>query len=99
MSVCPACGKKNSDDARLCSSCGGRLSSAEPSRPEMRKTVTVVVSDLIGSTSLGEQLDPESLRRMMTRYFHETRAVLERYGGTVEKFIGVAVVAVIGKRS
>src|SRR5713226_844613 len=96
MSVCPACGKRNSDDARLCSSCGGRLSSAEPSRPEMRKTVTVVFSDLIGSTSLGEQLDPESLRRMMTRYFHVMRAVLERHGGTVEKFIGDAVLAVFG---
>jgi class 3 adenylate cyclase len=62
----------------------------------MRKTVTVVFADLIGSTSLGEQLDPESLRRMMTRYFHEMRAVLERHGGTVEKFIGDAVVAVFG---
>ncbi len=62
----------------------------------MRKTVTVVFSDLIGSTSLGEQLDPESLRRMMTRYFHEMRAVLERHGGTVEKFIGDAVVAILG---
>ena len=62
----------------------------------MRKTVTVVFSDLIGSTSLGEQLDPESLRRVMTNYFHEMRAVLERHGGTVEKFIGDAVVAVFG---
>ena len=96
MSVCPACGKRNSDEARFCSACGGRLSSAEPSRPETRKTVTVVFSDLIGSTSLGEQLDPESLRRMMTHYFHEMRAVLECHGGTVEKFIGDAVVAVFG---
>ncbi|HEY8854555.1 MAG TPA: adenylate/guanylate cyclase domain-containing protein [Candidatus Dormibacteraeota bacterium] len=96
MPVCPECGRKNSDEARFCSACGGRLSSAEPSRPEKRKTVTVVFSDLIGSTSLGEQLDPESLRRMMTHYFHEMRAVLERHGGTVEKFIGDAVVAVFG---
>jgi class 3 adenylate cyclase/tetratricopeptide (TPR) repeat protein len=96
MFVCPACGNKNSDEARFCATCGGPLSSTPPSRPEVRKTVTVVFSDLIGSTALGEQLDPESLRRMMTRYFHEMRAVLERYGGTVEKFVGDAVVAVFG---
>ena len=76
MSVCSECGGKNSDTARFCSACGGRLPPTEPSRPEKRKTVTVVLSDLIGSTSLGEQLDPESLRRMMTKYFHEMRTEL-----------------------
>jgi class 3 adenylate cyclase/tetratricopeptide (TPR) repeat protein len=63
---------------------------------EARKTVTVVFSDVTGSTSLGEQLDPEALRRVMERYFEEMRAVLERHGGTVEKFIGDAVMAVFG---
>jgi class 3 adenylate cyclase/tetratricopeptide (TPR) repeat protein len=63
---------------------------------EARKTVTVVFSDVSGSTSLGEQLDPEALRRVMERYFEEMRVVLERHGGTVEKFIGDAVMAVFG---
>jgi class 3 adenylate cyclase/tetratricopeptide (TPR) repeat protein len=63
---------------------------------EVRKTVTVVFSDVSGSTSLGEQLDPEALRRVLERYFAETRSVLERHGGTVEKFIGDAVMACFG---
>jgi class 3 adenylate cyclase len=62
----------------------------------VRKTVTVVFSDLKGSTSLGEQLDSESLREVMTRYFDAMRAVLEAHGGTIEKFIGDAVMAVFG---
>jgi len=69
---------------------------AAPPPAEARKTVTVVFSDVTGSTSLGEQLDPESLRRVMSRYFDEMRSVLERHGGTVEKFIGDAVMAVFG---
>jgi class 3 adenylate cyclase/tetratricopeptide (TPR) repeat protein len=71
------------------------LGSPGPTR-EVRKTVTVVFTDVTGSTSLGERLDPESLRRVMSRYFEEMQAVLERHGGTVEKFIGDAVVAVFG---
>jgi class 3 adenylate cyclase/tetratricopeptide (TPR) repeat protein len=63
---------------------------------EARKTVTVVFADVTGSTALGEQLDPESLRHVMQRFFEEMRAVLERHGGTVEKFIGDAVMAVFG---
>lgn len=55
---------------------------------EARKTVTVVFSDVTGSTSLGEKLDPEALRRVMARYFEESKATLEHHGGTVEKFIG-----------
>ena len=61
-----------------------------------RKTVTVVFADLTGSTGLGERLDPESLRRIMHRYYEEMRAAVERHGGTVEKFIGDAVMAVFG---
>jgi len=63
---------------------------------EVRKTVTILFADVIGSTELGERLDPESLRQMMTRYFQVMRAALERHGGTVEKFIGDAVMAVFG---
>jgi class 3 adenylate cyclase/tetratricopeptide (TPR) repeat protein len=61
-----------------------------------RKTVTFVFTDVVGSTSLGERLDPELLRGVMTTYFDRMRAVLERHGGTVEKYIGDAVVAVFG---
>ena len=63
---------------------------------EVRKTVTVVFCDVSGSTAMGERLDPESLRRVMTRYFEEMRSVLEAHGGTVEKFIGDAVMAIFG---
>src|SRR5919109_1256892 len=63
---------------------------------QTRKTVTVLFCDLTGSTALGEQLDPESLRDVIERYFAEMRAVIERHGGTVEKFIGDAVLAVFG---
>ena len=67
-----------------------------PVGQEVRKTVTVVFCDVTGSTAMGERLDPESLRRVMSRYFAEMRAALERHGGTVEKFIGDAVMAVFG---
>jgi class 3 adenylate cyclase len=63
---------------------------------ETRRIVTVVFSDVSGSTALGERLDPEALRRVMERYFAEARTAFERHGGTVEKFIGDAVVAVFG---
>ena len=63
---------------------------------EVRKTVTVLFADISGSTSLGERLDPESLRDIMSRYFDEMRRAIEQHGGTVEKFIGDAVMAVFG---
>jgi class 3 adenylate cyclase len=63
---------------------------------EVRKTVTVLFADVTGSTELGERLDPESLRGVMSRYFDEMRSAVERHGGTVEKFIGDAVMAVFG---
>ena len=56
----------------------------------------MLFSDIAGSTALGERLDPESLRRVMGRYFEAMRDVVERHGGTVEKFIGDAVMAVFG---
>jgi class 3 adenylate cyclase/tetratricopeptide (TPR) repeat protein len=63
---------------------------------EVRKTVTVLFADIVSSTSRGEQTDPESTRRMLARYFEAMRRVVERHGGTVEKFIGDAVMAVFG---
>ena len=65
-------------------------------RSELRKVVTLVFCDLSGSTSLGERLDPESVRRIVTRYFDSMRGALEHHGGTVEKFVGDAVMAVFG---
>ena len=65
-------------------------------RPEVRKTVSVVFADVTGSTALGEALDPEAARKLMARYFEQARTILERHGGTVEKFIGDAVMAVFG---
>jgi class 3 adenylate cyclase/tetratricopeptide (TPR) repeat protein len=95
MTVCPACGAENREGARFCDSCGAALEDAAAAR-EQRKTVTIVFCDVTGSTALGERLDPESLRRVMARYFEAMRTVVERHGGTVEKFIGDAVMAVFG---
>jgi class 3 adenylate cyclase/tetratricopeptide (TPR) repeat protein len=92
--VCGSCGRANDADARFCDACGAPLH--EPAGSEARKVVTVVFSDVAGSTALGERLDPESLRRVMWRYFDTMQATLERHGGTVEKFIGDAIVAVFG---
>ena len=65
---------------------------AEPARShDVRKSVTVVFCDVTGSTALGELLDPETLRRVMTRYFDTMKIAIERHGGTLEKFIGDAV--------
>jgi class 3 adenylate cyclase len=95
MLVCPGCGRENPDDAKFCNGCGAALVPAAPAR-EVRKTVTVLFSDVTGSTSLGERLDPEAVRRVMARWFEAARGVLERHGGTVEKFVGDAVMAVFG---
>ncbi|RPH33257.1 MAG: guanylate cyclase, partial [Chloroflexi bacterium] len=91
--ICTACGQENPAASRFCASCGAALTSAGP---EVRKTVTVVFCDLVGSTALGDRTDPEVLRQVMTRYHAELRSVLERHGGTVEKFVGDAVMAVFG---
>src|SRR6187402_2071430 len=95
MAACPRCGHENADDARFCSSCGASLRAAAPPR-EQRKVVTILFCDLVGSTAIGESTDPESLRTRMRRYFEDLRAIVERHGGTVEKFVGDAVMAVFG---
>jgi class 3 adenylate cyclase/tetratricopeptide (TPR) repeat protein len=96
MAACPNCGEANPGHARFCLACGSPLAAARGARRETRKTVTVVFCDLIESTPLGEQLDAETYRRVISRYFLEVSGALERHGGTVEKFIGDAVMAVFG---
>ncbi len=93
--VCPSCAAENRDEARFCDACGAPLTASAPAS-EQRKTVTVLFCDVTGSTALGERLDPEALRATMGRYFDVARAAIERHGGTVEKFIGDAVMAVFG---
>ena len=95
MKVCANCGEENPDRFRLCGFCGTPF--AAPEAPQdVRKTVTVVFSDLVGSTSLAESMDSESLRELLQRYFEAMQAVLEHHGGAVEKFIGDAIMAVFG---
>ena len=77
-------------------SCASPLPTEEPAPHGARKTVSVVFCDVAGSTTLGERLDPESVREVMTRFFGRMRGALERHGGTVEKYIGDAVMAVFG---
>jgi len=96
MATCRSCGQENRVGARFCDACGASLDAARGEVREVRKTVTVVFCDVTSSTALGERLDPESVRRVMSRYFDEMRAAVERHGGTVEKFIGDAVMAVFG---
>ena len=93
--ACPNCGRENPDDASFCMACATPLTPATPAR-EVRKTVTVLFCDLVGSTTLAERHDPEILRPLLQRYFTEARAAIERHGGLVEKFIGDAVVAIFG---
>src|SRR5947208_2968276 len=95
MLICPGCGEENPDRFRLCGFCGTALAVELPPQ-EVRKTVTLVFSDLKGSTSLGEKLDTEALREVMARYFEEMKRPLERHGGRIEKYIGDAIMAVFG---
>src|SRR5438094_7739373 len=95
MPACPHCGRDNPDEARFCLRCGRPLEPTVQPR-EAREVVTVLFSDVIGSTGLGERLDPETMRRVMAQYFEEMKTALEAHGGTVEKFIGDAVMAVFG---
>jgi class 3 adenylate cyclase/tetratricopeptide (TPR) repeat protein len=95
LAVCEQCGAENPSSSRFCGSCGAKLATQSAPR-ETRKVVTALFCDMSGSTALGEQLDPEVWRGVIQRYFAAMRATIERHGGTVEKFIGDAVVAVFG---
>src|SRR3954453_8669585 len=96
MVTCLACGRENPQDARFCNGCGAALGRAPESRREERKIVTVLFADLVGFTSRAERLDPEDVRALLAPYWQHLRAELERHGGTVEKFIGDAVMALFG---
>jgi class 3 adenylate cyclase len=92
---CPACGEENSERARFCQACGSPLGDETGSREE-RRVVSVLFVDLVGFTSRSEHLDPEDVRGFLTRYYERARAEIERFGGSVEKFIGDAVMGVFG---
>ena len=93
MLACPGCGESNPEHARFCLACGSPL--LAPDR-ESRRRVTILFCDLAESTAMGERLDPEALRRVLSRYYDTARGVVERHGGVVEKFVGDAVMAVFG---
>jgi class 3 adenylate cyclase/tetratricopeptide (TPR) repeat protein len=94
--MCPSCGFENAESARFCSQCGTALQPAASARREERKVVTVVFADLVGSTARAERLDPEDVQAILAQYHERLRHELEHHGGTVEKFIGDAVVGVFG---
>jgi len=103
--TCPSCGSTNPPGQKFCGECGAALAggrasaaaAAPPAPPESeRRLVSVLFADLVGFTTLSESRDPEEVRELLSRYFEEARRLIERYGGTVEKFIGDAVMAVWG---
>ena len=95
MRPCTNCGRGIEGDFAFCPHCGAAVTEAGTGR-EQRRTVTILFCDVTGSTSLGESVDPEALRALLARYFERMKAIVERHGGTVEKFIGDAVMAVFG---
>jgi class 3 adenylate cyclase len=95
MTACAACGAENPAGQRFCGSCGAPVARGGLA-PRQRKTVTAVFCDVVGSTALGETSDPEAWQATLARYFERMKAIVEHHGGTVQKFIGDAVVAVFG---
>ncbi len=110
--VCPSCGTQNPPGQKFCGECGARVDAQAPSAASSpaggpsvvgreaataeRRLVSVLFADLVGFTTLSEDRDPEEVRDLLTRYFDASRQLIGRYGGTVEKFIGDAVMAVWG---
>jgi class 3 adenylate cyclase/tetratricopeptide (TPR) repeat protein len=95
MIPCPHCRRENPAGARFCNACGAALADRDAAR-EVRKTVTVLFCDVVGSTELASRSDPEVMRGVMARFYAAVREPVERHGGTVEKVIGDALVAVFG---
>ncbi len=108
ISGCPSCGAANAPGTKFCGECGaaltagdeaasgGTIPAVEPEPLTERRIVSILFADLVGFTTLAEGRDPEEIRELQDRYFATSRSVIERYGGTVEKFIGDAVMAVWG---
>src|SRR6478752_2070894 len=96
MRACPNCGEENPERARFCSSCGVALGEVPVSGGEERKIVSVLFVDLVGFTSASETADPEDVRARLRPYHARVKQEIERFGGTVEKFVGDAVMAVFG---
>ena len=96
MLTCASCGQENPAGARFCNSCAAPLAGDAPAAREERKVVTVLFADVVGFTARAEQMDPEDVRRFLQPLHARLRSELERRGGTVEKFIGDAVMAVFG---
>ncbi len=94
--VCAECGTPLPEGARFCPACGASVADAGIAPANERKLVTVLFADVTGSTTLGERLDPEQLREVFDTYFSAMREEIEAEGGTVEKFIGDAVMAAFG---
>lgn len=92
--VCPTCGTENPDRAKFCSNCAAPLLREEVH--EERKLATVLFADLVGSTSMADEQDPERTRQMLNRFYDTMTDEVERHGGTVEKFAGDAVMAAFG---
>src|SRR5262245_20343514 len=98
---CPSCGALNTPGLKFCGECGSSLTAeterqAPPAPQAERRLVSVLFADLVGFTPLAEGQDAEEVRELLSRYFETARTVIGRYGGTVEKFIGDAVMAVWG---
>lgn len=93
--ICAQCGQENPEGAKFCNACGATLAAPER-RGEERRIVSVLFVDLVGFTSRSERLDPEDVRAFLTPYYERVRAELQSFGGSVEKFIGDAVMGVFG---
>ena len=91
--ICPSCGEATAPDAEFCQHCGGHL---RLDTPLARKVVTVLLCDVVNSGGARERLDPEALHLLLSRHFQHAQAVVEQYGGTVEKLIGDELLAVFG---
>src|SRR3989440_7990861 len=96
MPACPKCGEDNPARARFCWSCGAALAEAPAGGAEERKVVSVLFVDLVGFTARSDRADPEDVRDLLQLYHSRVKEQAERFSGTVEKFIGDAVVAVFG---
>ena len=96
MAACAACGQVNPEIARFCLACGAPVEPVDRPGAEERKTVTVLFCDLVGFTAASDGADPEDVRARIGPYHARLRTVIEGFGGTVEKFIGDAVMAVFG---